>query len=136
MQEDSPDIIPRMRSLLKTRIDVDCQDTAKCSTAVSDALRTASVGTRKISRRTSNFQPSARTNHRSIDRYAHHAAHIQSHDGVLIRLTEICKNGHQAQPADPEEPLPQGLVCDTAFPLRKFVLTFTGNATSACTSTR
>ncbi|KAJ8104612.1 hypothetical protein OPT61_g10664 [Boeremia exigua] len=51
---------------------------------------------------------SARTNHRSIDRYAVHAAQSLPTDRRLIGV-EICKNGHQAQPADPEEPFPQGL---------------------------
>ena len=32
-------------------------------------------------------------------------------------------NGHQAQPADPEEPLPQGLVCAFALHMRKLWLT-------------
>jgi hypothetical protein len=74
------------------------------------------------------LNPPARTNHRSIDRYAYPTLRNCSRATVrrLIDRTEICKNGHQAQPADPEEPLPQGLVCasTSALHMRKLWLTF------------
>jgi hypothetical protein len=45
-------------------------------------------------------------------------------------------NGDQAQPADSKEPFPQGLVCALQRYSYIDMLTFSGNATSACTSTR
>jgi hypothetical protein len=54
---------------------------------------------------------------RSANRYAHDPLPLRNRRRDTNRTVDNRSNGDQAQPADPEEPFPQGLVCDTPYSL-------------------